>query len=1067
MTRSISSDLTFITNEGEQNLLERFKVLIKDTEFFDVLVGYFRTSGFFRLYESLESVSKIRILVGLNVDQKTYELIENTDTQGLNFHSSKEIKKKLRRYTKDEMENSDDSLNTEMGINKFLEFLANGKLEFRAYPKANIHSKVYISRFSKGDRDYGRVITGSSNFSVSGLVDNLEFNVELKNKPDVEFALGKFEELWEESVDITEDYVETVREDTWLNDSITPYEVYLKLLYEYFKEDIDLDAVKEEVFLPEGFRELKYQLQAVTSAKKILDAYNGVFLADVVGLGKTFISALLAQKLIGKILVICPPVLKDYWHETFRDFGVRGFDVESQGKLDHIIKKGTQYDYVFIDEAHRFRNEGTQGYEKLHQICFGKKVILVSATPLNNTINDIYSQLKLFQVPRKSTIPGIPDLEDYFSNLRKRLSGYEKTDLEYLQAVKETSKDVRERLLNHVMVRRTRAEIQEYFREDLELQELRFPEIGDPRRIIYEFDSTTNDVFYETIRLLKRFKYSRYTPLLYLKEDPSEFVKQSQLNVGGFMKAILVKRLESSFYAFMKTVKRFIGSYEKFIEMYEGGTVYISRSVDVYDYLDKDNEEELLSLVDDQDVRKVQKYSSESFRKELFIYLNSDLELLKQIKCLWSGVEEDPKLNQFIYELKNDAVLKTNRSIIFTESKETGDYLYKNLRGVFPDEVMFYSSHGGIYKGAEMNITASRDLIKENFDPNNKITRNDLRLLVTTDVLAEGINLHRANTVINYDLPWNPTKVMQRVGRINRLGTEHFSLYVYNFFPTSESDEHLGLEANIKSKIQAFHETLGEDAKYITEEEEPVTHELFGDKLYDILRDKRSYEGEDEEESDLKYLRILRDIRDNEATLFKKIERLPGKVRSSRRYGGDSDRLITFFRKGKLKKFLVTEGSDSRELSFFEAINYFKCDQETPRVKIPLELYYQFLGVNKAEFNSLTSGEPAMRVQFRSNSNEGYILRRLKAREIKVSEGLTNEEKEFLGKIIAAFEYGIVPKQTSRKLRRLIEVEPEPAKVILILRDTIPDSILKFNPLGYTQREKSQIVLSQYLSTGN
>ena len=1063
MTRS--SDLTFITNEGEQNLLERFKILIKDTEFFDVLVGYFRTSGFFQLYRSLESVSKIRILVGLNVDQGTYELIGNSNIQGLNFDSSKQTKQKLRKQTKDEMENSDDSLNTEIGINKFLEFLADGKLEFRAYPKANIHSKVYISRFSEGDRDYGRVITGSSNFSASGFVDNLEFNVELKNSPDVKFALEKFEELWEESIDITEDYVETVRKETWLNDSITPYEIYLKFLYEYLKEDIDLDEIKEELFLPEGFRELKYQLQAVTSAQKILNTYNGVFLADVVGLGKTFISALLAQKLIGRILVICPPVLKDYWHETFRDFGVRMFDVESQGKLDHIIRKGTQYDYVFVDEAHRFRNEGTQGYEKLHQICFGKKVILVSATPLNNTIDDIYSQLKLFQVPRKSTIPGISNLEDYFLSLRRRLSSYQKTEPEYPEAVKETSRDVRDRLLRHVMVRRTRGEIREYFPEDLNLQ--KFPEIGDPQRIIYQFDGATHDVFYETIRLLKQFKYSRYTPLLYLKEGPSEFVKQSQLNVGGFMKAILVKRLESSFYAFMKTVKRFISSYEKFIGMYESGTVYISRSVDVYDYLDKDNGEELLDLVDDQNVQKVQKYSSKSFKEELPAHLNSDLELLKQIKHLWSGIKEDPKLNQFVYELENDAVLKTNKLIIFTESKETGGYLYENLNRVFPDEVMFYSSRGGICGNTEMNVIASRDLIKENFDPNNKITKDNLRLLITTDVLAEGINLHRANTVINYDLPWNPTKVMQRVGRINRLGTEHFSLYVYNFFPTSESDEHLGLEANIKSKIQAFHETLGEDAKYITEEEEPVTHELFGSRLYDILGDKKNYEGEEEDESDLKYLKILRDIRDNEASLFKKIERLPRKARSARHYSGESGRLITFFRKGKLKKFLITEGNDSRELSFFEAVDYFKCDQGTPKARVPLEFYYQFLGINKAEFSSLTSGEPAMKVQFRSNSNESYILRRLKSKEIKISEELIDEEKEFLEKTVTAFEYGIIPKGTSRKLKKLIEMEPEPVKVVSILKNTIPNSLLNFNPLGYTHGEKSQIVLSQYLCPGN
>src|SRR5690606_39271606 len=154
--------------------------------------------------------------------------------------------------------------------------------------------------------------------------------------------------------------------------------------YEYFKEDINLDE-EFDSYLPDGFLELKYQKQAVISAKKILDSYNGVFLSDVVGLGKTYISALLAQQLPGRKLIICPPVLQDYWRETFFEFNIGGTVVESMGKLDHIIASGHErFDYVFVDEAHRFRNEGTQGYEKLHQICWGKKVILVSATPLNN-----------------------------------------------------------------------------------------------------------------------------------------------------------------------------------------------------------------------------------------------------------------------------------------------------------------------------------------------------------------------------------------------------------------------------------------------------------------------------------------------------------------------------------------------------------------------------------------------------------------------------------------------------------------------------------------------------------
>lgn len=1063
------SDLTFITNEeGEHNLLERFKILIGDTKFFDVLVGYFRTSGFFQLYESLESITKIRILVGLNVDQGTYELIGNSNVHGLNADSSKQTKLKLKEQTISEIEKSDDSYKTEVGINKFLEFLESGKLEFRAYPKANIHSKVYISRFSEDDRDYGRVITGSSNFSAAGLVDNLEFNVELKNSSDVKFALERFEKLWAESVDITKDYVETVRKETWLNNSITPYEIYLKVLYEWFGGDLDLDEddMGEDLYLPEDFRKLNYQLQAVSSALKILDAYNGVFLSDVVGLGKTFISALLARKLPGKKLVVCPPVLKEYWEETFRDFGVRGTAFVSHGKLDHVTRKGIQYDYVIVDEAHRFRNEKTQGYEKLHRICWGKKVILVSATPLNNKIDDIYSQLKLFQVPRKSTIPGIPNLEDYFSDLRRWLADYQETELEYATALRKTYQDVRDRLLRHVMVRRTRGEIQEYFPEDLDTQT--FPEIGDPQRMIYQFRGGVDLVFNETTYLLKQIRYSRYIPLIYLKEDPSEFVKQSQLNIGGFMKAVLVKRLESSFYAFGKTVKRFISSYEKFIRMYEKGTVYVGKGVNILDYLDDDNVDQLLALVDDQGASMVKAYDSQIFKEEFPVHLAEDLRLLKRIQSMWDKVKEDPKLDQFICDLKNDGVLAGNKLLIFTESKETGDYLYDNLEKIYSRNVMFYSSEGGVYMRKRMSVNSARSLINENFDPNNYNAKDDLRILVTTDVLSEGTNLHRSNTVINYDLPWNPTKVMQRVGRINRLGTKHSSLYVYNFFPTSEADEHLGLKDNIKEKIKAFHEVLGEDAKYLTNEEAPGGWRLFGNSLYDQLGDKRNYEDAEEElGADLEYIRLLQEVKDNDPSLFRKIERLPLKARSGRHYSGESDGLITFFRKGGLKKFLVTDGSGTRDLSFFEAVDYFKCKRETPRVRPLLDSYYRLLQINKEGFRSFTSVGHRVKGRHKGMSNENYILKRLKAEITRLGVDLTMEEERIIRQSITALEYGVVPKRTIQKLKKLIEKENNPVEIVSILENTKLDHLLKNNLLNHTEAtETSQIVLSQYLFSG-
>ena len=580
------TDLTFFTNDQNQTLLDRFKVTLSDTRLFDVLVGYFRSSGFYQLYDSIEPVAKTRILVGLGIDDESNRAINAYRNQSvLDFESHKNSKIQFQENLIEEIEHSeeaDDKL--ELGLKKFIEFLqsecadsaedrgrgGNGrKLEIRAFPSQNIHAKVYIGRFAPDDRDYGFVITGSSNFSYSGLVANREFNVELRQRRDVEFALAQFEELWQQSVDISDDFVDAVQKKTWLNDAITPYELYLKLIYEYLQEDINLQD-NIEIFLPEGFMALQYQQQAVQQAIKKLNEHNGVFLADVVGLGKTFIAAQLLQQLKGRILVICPPVLKGYWEESLHDFRVPA-RVESLGKLDKVIRFGIdRFDYVVVDEAHRFRNEGTRSYADLLDICRGKKVILVTATPLNNTIDDIFAQLKLFQAPKNSTIPGIPNLERFFSSLRGRFKGLDRTDPAYKETIKKVSREIRERILKHVMVRRTRSDVMTYFKKDTQSQGLFFPEVQDPRRIVYTFEGEMEAFFNQTIGLLQEVRYARYIPLLYYtgSRQLSEFERQQQRNVGGFMKSILIKRLESSFYAFRKSIRRFIESRQPCITLH-------------------------------------------------------------------------------------------------------------------------------------------------------------------------------------------------------------------------------------------------------------------------------------------------------------------------------------------------------------------------------------------------------------------------------------------------------------------------------------------------------------------
>ena len=315
MPNAQKTDLKFFTNLDHDPLYKRFLSTLKSAQYFDVLVGYFRTSGFFRLYAELEQVDKIRILIGLNTDRQSFELFQEA-TQGSDQQDYIESHKKCRdvyiETLTSEMEYTEDTVEVEIAAQKFIEFIQSGKLELRVHPSRNIHAKVYITRFHHEDRDFGRVITGSSNFSENGLIGQREFNVELKDRVDVDFALARFEELWQEGVDVSDEYIDTIKNKSWLNDRITPYEIYLKLLYEYFKEDINIEE-DIEFSLPEGFMDLTYQKQAVLSAKKILEAYNGVFLADVVGLGKTFITALFLQKLPpGRKLIICPPVLTDY-----------------------------------------------------------------------------------------------------------------------------------------------------------------------------------------------------------------------------------------------------------------------------------------------------------------------------------------------------------------------------------------------------------------------------------------------------------------------------------------------------------------------------------------------------------------------------------------------------------------------------------------------------------------------------------------------------------------------------------------------------------------------------------
>jgi len=1069
---NMTTDLTFITNEQGKNLRDRFGVLLGDnTRFFDCLVGYFFISGFHKLHPALTKTEKIRILIGIKTDRATFDLIQTAkQQQEFVLESHAHVRERLPGEILTELQKSGDSSDIEDGVRKFVEWIKSGKLEVRAYPSERVHAKLYVMTFLDGHIDKGRVITGSSNLTEAGLQDNLEFNVELKNRSDYEFAIQKFNELWAKAVDVTKDYVTTIEVKSPFA-QFTPYELYLKFLYEYFRGELNLPDEIEDMYLPAGFKKLKYQEEAVLNARKVLDEYGGAFLSDVVGLGKTYMSALLAQHINEPCLVIAPPHLLDEhnpgsWPNVFREFGVRGFLCESLGKLHALVDRDLQkFTTVFIDESHRFRTEDTQSYELLAQITRGKRIVLVSATPLNNSPQDILSQIKLFQPGKNSTIPNVRNLEAFFGKMQQKLKGLDRQrDREvYFKTVQDNARQTREKILKFLMIRRTRTEIEKYYGADLKQQGLKFPEVANPEPLFYKFNQTESEVFDETIRSLTHdFKYARYTPLAYYTGKRDEQEVQSQRNLAKFMKILTVKRLESSFTAFLSTLGRFIHTYERVIAEFDKGHVFISKKYigKIFELLESDDQEAIERLLEED---KAEKLSAKDFTPEFIADLRNDLKALVKIRNLWKQVTRDPKWESFRVILKKTDLLKSGKLIIFTESKETAVYLAGKIRDEVDSKVLLFTGE---------SLKTVREDVIANFDAKAYRPKDDHRILVATEVLAEGVNLHRSNVVINYDIPWNPTRLIQRVGRVNRVDTKFDKIYTYNFFPTEEGNDLIKLREAAEAKIHAFIQMLGADARLLTEGEEIVSHDLFAK-----WNSKKTITGEDEdEESELKFLTEIRSIRDKQPDLFERIKRLPKKARSTRTVSVEPavqnfPALLTYFRQGKLDKFFlgVTGGQPTTELDFMTAARILKpAGPKETRQSVPRE-FYDLLDKNKAAFVTATTADAELAEStHRGSPNDAYIMKRLKDKAVRRCPQYTEDDEEFVGKVIRLLEEGALPKPTSKKVAAALK-KPEnlqPLRVLAVLRRDIRWEYFQASPAAHASQALDRILAAKQRDAG-
>ncbi|TAE08618.1 MAG: restriction endonuclease subunit R [Bacteroidetes bacterium] len=913
----------FFTNKNGNTLIKKFEGTlshVKNLHYFDALVGYFRASGYFKLRPFLQDIPKIRILVGINVDTLTQQY-HNKGQQYI--ASTTETKQDFLDSIIQNIQDADYDEATEKGIIQFLEDLESGKIEMRAHPKQKIHAKIYIFRPNPfNEYTLGEVITGSSNLTDSGMGtfegSNYEFNVSLRDYEDVKFATDEFEVLWEESVPILKAEAETMRQNSYLKPA-TPFELYIKTLIEYFGKRVEYDPYNIDLLLPDSFKKLKYQSDAANQGYAIMMKHHGFILADVVGLGKTIIACMVIKKFIyengthTRILVVAPPAIQGSWKKTVQDFQIKNhFEFITIGSLDKILNPENhdysmpdKYDLIVVDESHKFRNDYTNMYGKLQEICktprskpaedgdTRKKVILISATPMNNRPQDIENQLYLFQDKRNSTLESTRNIQEYFKPINKKYEDFTKKlkqkDLPSrereltLADIKRTFRRLREDIIEPLVIRRTRTDIQnnEDYLEDLKKQGIEFPKVDDPNEVYYYLEGGLSQLFYDTISLItgldedgfeiEGLGYYRYRAIEFLKDEADiklyGNVESISLRLSAIMRTLLVKRLESSFYAFKVSLGRLQTAIDNMLEMFAQDTVFIAPDLNVNQMLEEGlTYEEIEAKIENKGGNN-RKFLADAFRPEFLDLLKKDKTKIDKLVARWAKVENDPKMEVFLQHLKHilfqEKYNHQKKLVIFSESKDTLDELREAIAKHTDYRVLTVSSE---------NRKQVETTIYENFDANRDLDKqkNDYDIIITTEVLAEGVNLHRSNIIVNYDVPWNATRLMQRIGRVNRIGTTADQIYVYNFYPSAHGDEQISLVNNALRKLQAFHTAFGEDNKIFSVLEEKHEGALYGNKI------------QKEESEILIYLNELRDFKKKHPKRFQEIAKIPNKSRCGR-----------------------------------------------------------------------------------------------------------------------------------------------------------------------------------------
>ena len=777
---------------------------------FDVASAFFNVQAYAMLKENLNGLKRFRLLLG-----KTPEI-----------QSEKTLGQVLLEQIMQEIEGFELTRETTDTVKIFIEFLKRDNVEVRLFEQF-LHGKAYILD--------NLIVIGSSNFTSAGLTRYGELNTWKQESQAIYTRKEWFEKFWAESIDFKEKLIGLLEDSRFGSKEYSPYEIYIKALYELQKQDI---AEEEKDKKPKGLPETKvnlaqFQEDAIARIWTRLKKYHGCIVADSVGLGKTWIAKKVLEK-IGyyerkNILVICPAQLREMWRRELKGIDVKEniLSQEDIASEDFLAKAkrtlGGRFDnveLVVVDESHNFRNPLSNRWENLFTLLndnvakAGNRpyMLFLTATPINNTPWDLYWQIMLLVLMDRSKFAkeNIGDLYKFFREAQNAPS-------------------MLNDLLNEISIRRTRDYIiknypDAYINIELPNGELREQKIIFPDRklenVNYELNKSYKGMYKEISDTISdKLTMAYYRLLEYRKEgiktEEEQLALGRMIAIEGIFRTILLKRLESSVEAFRKSINNHMKFLENLKSYLNQGKLLTKQSFLKY-LMSMDEEVELEEVIESLQDIDLARYDKD----DLFGDIDKDIALLKSIfkKVRDIRAEDDAKLK----ELKNMLLTLSRKGqiVLFTYYSDTLNYIYKEIKSdkrFSKIRIEAISSSGDTGK-----TPAQREIIVQEF------FSKKVDVIMSTDVLSEGQNLQTAQYVINYDLHWNPTRMIQRAGRIDRIGSPYEQIYVYNFFPEDELEELLRLVAILQDKIIDIDSSIGLDQTILGEEIHP--------KVFGIIR---------------------------------------------------------------------------------------------------------------------------------------------------------------------------------------------------------------------------------------